>query len=416
MITLISDLHLSDSTARSTINVPRLLQHLSRAFAYASEKKVEKLTLVLLGDIFEVLKSEVWLERSLRPWEACAPAHDEAVAEIIRRIIGANEEFFVGLQEMQSAYGSRLRMVYVPGNHDRPLHTEMGVTGRGLIRSKLPALNAGAEVFSEKFSDEEHALVAEHGHEWDPENRVGAGLAAVGDAVVIEFVLRLPVLVRKRLGAAADDDSIDFLYEFDNVRPHSPEVLLQWIGSNIALRRKKTSPDVQGEIKKALKEILGDFIALKDRVAFGSFDNIERRVDVLLRVVKGMTGHIENVASLLPAEAAMSPYPSRALDELLLQQRLGGDYCYFVCGHTHDPLVVPLDTGASRADRRVPVYFNTGTWRRVRRIAGDAPSGAPVKTFSCWDEECVVNIYSQDDQGLGFPQYEFYRLTSGAHV
>jgi hypothetical protein len=238
----------------------------------------------------------------------------------------------------------------------------------------------------------------------------------VGDAIVIEFVLRLPVLVRQRLGFAEDDDAIDFLYEFDNVRPHTPEVLLQWIGSNVALLGKKISPDIHSEIKKALKDILGDFISLQGKVAFGSFEAIERRVDLLLRVVKGMAGYIENVVSLLPADEATSPYPSLALDAFQFLQELGSDYRYFVCGHTHDPMVVPLDAGTSRAGQRVRVYFNTGTWRRVRRIAGGASGGEAVKAFSCWDEECVVNIYSRDDQGLGFPPYEFYRLTSGAHV
>jgi UDP-2,3-diacylglucosamine pyrophosphatase LpxH len=419
MITLVSDLHLSDTAARSTINVARLLNYLAGAFREAREKKVREIRLILLGDIFEVLKSEVWLERGVRPWEKATPAHQAAVAEIVGKIIGANASFFDGVNGLLREHEGRLRLQYVTGNHDRPLNKKvsMGAGARALLQSALPALASGPDgldQFTDGLFDPEHRLVAEHGHEFDPANRYEAGLAAVGDAVVIEFVLGLPLAVRRELGADEDDPRLDFLYELDNVRPHSPSVLVQWIESNLS-SDPGVGPRVNDAIPKALSTVLSNFIALKrGGVRFGSFEGIERRVEWLMQVLKHSSENYRRLADLFPEDEA-APYHSLALDRLRSLHDLGSEWRYFVCGHTHDPMLHPVDLGEDSADR-VCVYFNTGTWRRVRRVASGAPQGVRAKAFSCWEEQCVVNIYSPGDQGLGCPPYEFHRVTSGAYV
>lgn len=416
MITLVSDLHLSDTAARSTINVARLLNHLADTFREAREKKVREIRLILLGDIFEVLKSEVWLERGVRPWETATPAHQAAVAEIVGKIIGANASFFDGVNGLLREQEGRLRLQYVTGNHDRPLNKKisMGARARALLQSALPALASGPDQFTDGLFDEEHMLVAEHGHEFDPANRYEAGLAAVGDAVVIEFVLGLPLAVRRELGADEGDPRLDFLYEMDNVRPHSPSVLVQWIDSNLS-RDPGVSSRVNDAIPKALSAILSNFIALKKSgIRFGSFEGIERRVEWLMQALRRSSEDYRRLATFFPEDESV-PYHSLALDRLRSLHDFGSERRYFVCGHTHDPMLHPVDLGEDSADR-VRVYFNTGTWRRVRRVASGAPQGVRAKAFSCWEEQCVVNIYSPDDQGLGCPSYEFHRVTSGAYV
>lgn len=416
MITLVSDLHLSDTAARSTINVPRLLDHLARGFRAARAKKVKEFTLILLGDIFEVLKSEVWLDRGVRPWEVETPAHAEAVAEIVERIINANGPFFDGLNAMLREHEGRLHLQYVTGNHDRPLtkKVSMGALAREKLQAALPALASGAEQFTESLFKQEHKLVAEHGHELDPANHYDGEFAAVGDAVVIEFVLGLPRAVRHALGAEEDDPRLDFLYELDNVRPHSLRALVQWIDNSLASNPQLGSR-VNEELPNALRDILGRFISLKrGGVRFGSFEGIELRIELLLRALEHWTKDYKRLAKFLPDEGDAS-YPSHALSRLQYLHDSGGDWRYFVCGHTHDPEVIPFDMGEGTPNR-VRVYFNTGTWRRVRRVAAGTPRGAQVKAFSCWEEQCVVNIYCEEDQSLGFPPYEFQRLTSGAYV
>lgn len=416
MLTLVSDLHLSDSPARPTINVPRLLDHLAGAFAEARRKGVGEITLMLLGDILEVLKSEVWLERGVRPWEPFTPAQQDAVSEIVGKIIAANKTFFDGLNRMVEEHEGRLRVQYVTGNHDRPLWNdlEMGAGGRALLQSALPALSLRPEEqFIEKVFNPEHRVRAEHGHEFDPSNHYEPGLAAFGDAIVIELVLNLPREVRRGLGAAESDPDLDFLYELDNVRPHSPSALLQWIDHNLS-DNPALSSRVNEEIPKALRQILGNFRSLKKSVAFASFEGVERRMELLLWALERSADGYRRLANLLPQDDDSS-YHSSALTALQLLQDMGSNWRYFVCGHTHDPVIMPLDIGEG-VDDRVRVYFNTGTWRRVLRPTVWGSEGARVKAFSCWEEQCVVTVYGDDDRGRGYPPYEFHRLTSGAYV
>lgn len=423
MIILVSDLHLSDDPARSTINVRRLLDHLTQLMADARGKGIREITLVLLGDIFEILRSEVWVERQARPWQACTAVHVDVVSDIVGRVIAANEIFFERLSGLVKASEGRLRLLYIPGNHDRLINTEMGAKARELLLGKLPFLHASdgnpfghpEDRFPEQLVDEEHELVARHGHEFDPANRYEEGRAAVGDAIVIEFVQRLPMRVRQRLQLDEDEDAISFLDEMDNVRPHSLKVLMDWIDASLAGRNNIRSR-VLREIENALGETLDEILSLKRTVSFGSFAGVERRVGILLQALRSLNRRVglRSMARLLPGDESSPPYPAFALDALQLSQSLGGKFRYFVCGHTHDPMVVPLDMGRPLADR-VRYYINTGTWRRVYRVAGGVVRPRRAKAFSCVEEGCAVVVYSPEEQRLGHLPFEFQQLTTAPH-
>jgi UDP-2,3-diacylglucosamine pyrophosphatase LpxH len=420
MIILISDLHLSDDPAHSTLNVGRLLDHLKHVIDGARGKGIREITLVLLGDIFETLRSVVWVERRLRPWEGCTAAHVDAVSEIVRRIVAANEVFFERLSALVEAAEGHLHLLYIPGNHDRLMNTEMGAGARGLILSKLPSLRASDgkpfsdpdDRFPKQLVDEEHQLVARHGHEFDPANRYEDGRAAVGDAVVIEFVQRLPMRVRQRLPMKEDDDTLSFLDEMDNVRPHSLKVLVDWMHASLA-GRKDIRARVVKEVENALGETLDEILALKRSVSFGSFAGVERRVDLLLQALRGLNRRttLKTIARVLPGDSSAPPYPTFALDVLRLSQSLGGKFRYFVCGHTHDPVVVPLDPGRPVADR-ARHYINTGTWRRVYRVADSVIRPGRAQAFSCVEEGCAAIIYSPEEQRLVNLPFDFQQLTT----
>jgi len=68
MLLFISDLHLPDNAGSTPLNLSVLLDRLDQMLTWARDKGVEETTLVLLGDIFELLKSESWLRTSARPW------------------------------------------------------------------------------------------------------------------------------------------------------------------------------------------------------------------------------------------------------------------------------------------------------------------------------------------------------------
>jgi UDP-2,3-diacylglucosamine pyrophosphatase LpxH len=414
MIVLVSDLHLAESPGRTTIEVAPLLRHLTNMIELADERKVKELTIVLLGDIFELLKSNLWLERGVRPWEApCTPEHVNIVTDIFQRIVSANEDFFSGLRALTQKH-EFVKLLYIPGNHDRALNTEMGKEARRALRDRLPLTGSGDQEFPDDLLDEEHKLIAHHGHEWDMENRYVRDSAALGDAVVIEFVLQLPHLVLKKLGTGDGDSTFNFLFEIDNVRPHSPEVLWQWVEASAA-GVEKAHPDIARAIRESLDEVVNRLNLLMRKGNFESYVTAKRRFDSLTWLLKKAIKYLDykRVVRMLPA-GELDAYPDIALHNLKSMQDRGRDFRYFVCGHTHNPLMVPLEIGPP-STHLVGMYLNTGTWRRVRRLASSNNLGAQAAAFSCWNEECVVSIYNEEEQGLGYPSYDFYRVTRGAN-
>ena len=102
MLVFISDLHLTDGTSGETINAgafrifrERLLD-LARAASWrtgAKYKPIDRLDLVLLGDILDVIRSSQWLARNTRPWsDPSTAAFQEKVAAITDAILEKNEK------------------------------------------------------------------------------------------------------------------------------------------------------------------------------------------------------------------------------------------------------------------------------------------------------------------------------------
>lgn len=90
-------------------------------------------------------------------------------------------------------------------------------------------------------------------------------------------------------------------------------------------------------------------------------------------------------------------------------RRDSNSYRLLLSGHTHLPELKPLDLPGRRP---VPVYLNTGAWRRVHFRVGSTKR-LQVQ-FETWDEECVITTYSPEESGrLGLPSYEFHRATRG---
>ncbi len=119
MLIFVSDLHLADTVERSTFDTWSFLQQLIRIMERALDTGVEKVTLVLLGDIFEILKSKKWIERQVRPWETVTQDHIDTVALIFDAIVASNPQFFAGLSKLAADY-SFFRIEYVPGTTIAP--------------------------------------------------------------------------------------------------------------------------------------------------------------------------------------------------------------------------------------------------------------------------------------------------------
>src|SRR5579883_1525297 len=61
MLLFVSDLHLCDGSVPPAIRIPDFVRTLSGVAQTAEAERVEALDVVLLGDIFEMLKTPTWL-------------------------------------------------------------------------------------------------------------------------------------------------------------------------------------------------------------------------------------------------------------------------------------------------------------------------------------------------------------------
>src|SRR5262245_28343476 len=101
MLIFASDLHLADH-GPSPFSFRQFLSELELLVEHGRRNGAEKIKIILLGDIFEILKSEIWIERDVRPWEATTPSHELAVDAIVRAIYERNKELFDGLKSLQA--------------------------------------------------------------------------------------------------------------------------------------------------------------------------------------------------------------------------------------------------------------------------------------------------------------------------
>lgn len=413
MLGFVSDLHLSDTTARATIDVAYFIEQLGLLAKYAEEKKIEQLKIVLLGDIFEVLKSTKWLEHDVRPWQPCKVTHVDTVAGIFKDILESNPSFFEGLRKLVADYPF-VKLEYIPGNHDLPLNTEMGVKARESLTKSLPLQVSGAEAFQNYLIDESHGVIARHGHEWDSSNRYGNGLSAIGDVIVIDLLLQLPIIVARNIGIEVDDPRLIFLHELDNVRPQSPGVMAQW-----TLRGLDSLNNLEVSGRKAVENALHEVASLlKAAIGSSRFESIELGtwwMSFLTKLAPAIVKHLGSLSllrHLVGDDLEMAgPYREYALNDFEMADLLGGNFRYIICGHTHRPQLVPLDLVGR--DQRARLYLNTGTWRRVHSFPSVASGTDGNAAFAQWDEQCLVTIYSDKERSIGFPAYEFNRITRG---
>src|ERR1700712_2243971 len=145
MLVIVSDFHFSDGTAvpaNWNVNSRAIELLLREIYRQAVRKEVKELYLVLLGDMFDTLRSELWLEATLadRPWGdpraievgfELSPAARLIARQITQRIIDQNRVALDLLAGRAAASGSAtdpellpppgipVHRVFIPGNHDR---------------------------------------------------------------------------------------------------------------------------------------------------------------------------------------------------------------------------------------------------------------------------------------------------------
>lgn len=120
MLVFVSDMHLTDQTLAPSV-CPEALEQLTKEVRQIA-KKVKKVKLIFLGDIFDVLRSSHWLVKisgdsflytpvSIRPWHAVDAPLERVVSTILADIKKSYLYFFKELSGIEN-----VESIWVSGN------------------------------------------------------------------------------------------------------------------------------------------------------------------------------------------------------------------------------------------------------------------------------------------------------------
>jgi UDP-2,3-diacylglucosamine pyrophosphatase LpxH len=294
----LSDLHLGDGKERDDFQYHQQFDELVRE---VSEKST-RVEMVLLGDIFDLIRTQKYYEFEGLP-------HPEVKLKVMEDITEQHVPFFETLKSFTGRTGNQLR--YVIGNHDFGFYLDPRL--QGMVREKF-----GLILTPEKrYRDESLGIWAEHGHQHDIINNTFNEDEtpieySLGDKIVVEIVDKFFDEVRKKQGELGIDPAI--INDLDNVRPQS--AIVNWLDYI----------NEQGGLKRLYYETITSFIV----------SNADQVATLVWDFLRG-----EYQPNLLKAARELA--------------KKDATKC-IIFGHTHDPLDKALPKGAR--------YLNTGTWRK----------------------------------------------------
>jgi UDP-2,3-diacylglucosamine pyrophosphatase LpxH len=445
MLTIISDLHLTDDTSGSSISPGAfaLLQERLTDLAWGAScrrdgayRPIERVDLLLLGDVLDVIRSSRWLEGRVRPWDdSTSPAFVDMVTRITGDILRHNQEALAefrklaehgvaipaatrdGRQADRELLPVPVRIHYMVGNHDWFLH----LPGEGYHRiRRAVAAHMGlatppdAPFPHEAWENNEllqtmrrHKVFARHGDVYDPFNYEGdRNASSLGDVIVIELLNRFGAQVERELGDDLPESALVGLREIDNIRPRL--LVPVWIDG--LLERSCPQPAVRKQVKKIWDALADEFLEqpfVRNRDTWCPIDivdGLQKALKFTRRLSVGWASWIAQWMWQLRG-ASCASFHEHALTEQDFRNRRAKHIVY---GHTHFPEVVPLDASFAEGYVLHQAYFNTGTWRRVYEQTRFAPSEhefIPADTLT-------YLAFFKDDERRGRP-YETWSGTLG---
>lgn len=425
MLVLLSDLHLTDETTACNIHSSAFELLAEEIAVAAARSKAMEAHIVLLGDIYDLVRTSYWLEidPAERPWNGkldpdTAMNRNAAVVEgHYRRVLDAvlSMPASNALRDTIARCG-RLdvpcRVSYVIGNHDRMLHNYPSLRDR--IIQAVPGMTPGSFVTS--VSLPEYGLLARHGHEWDeichgwkfhnkvlrPDKPLGQfdprvyHVQALGEPITAELMSGIVWRIGRHPGAAKLYDAI---IDVNNVRPMTDAFLwLEWFG------REHLSHENRQIVFDAFRESVE---ALLDTELAKRWDEMERelwvfrgditdRLSQLLGYMKGKSFEdMEKLAGLL---RKFSDLFGSSKDENVEGARtewrngIPKETQFVAYGHTHE---ARHDYFTARDNGTVDMYINTGTYLPLIQRTHDNQAFAKAHQMT------LARIYRDDEDGTG---------------
>jgi hypothetical protein len=446
MLVIISDLHLTDGTHGVSLPAEAFrlfaerLQDLAVAASHRADggyRPIERIDLLLLGDVLDCIRSTHWLQGEVRPWsDPHTPEFYHTVTRLTGDILRRNE---ASVHVLRSLAGDGAISVpatqtgtidsctewiavpvstfYLVGNHDWFYHLPGPHYDRlrKTLVDQLGLANAANQPFPHDPAECEpvletmrrHKILARHGDIYDPLNfEEDRNASSLGDAIVIELVGRFVTEVDRDLGHDLPDATLAGLREIDSIRP----TLLTPVWIDGLLERTCSMPAQRKKVKAIWDRLTDRLLALafvRSRDPWGSID----LVDGLARLLKfnkrlnngwatAILGWLQHIGG--PGDGS---YHRHALAEQDFRNRRAKHIVY---GHTHFAESVPLDASYAEGYVLNQVYFNAGTWRRVYRQTQHAPA---EHEFIAADNMTYLAFFQGDERG-GRP-YETWSGTLG---
>jgi UDP-2,3-diacylglucosamine pyrophosphatase LpxH len=359
MLVFVSDMHMADNPAGDPVSDADLQGFLDELAQWVEAGPV---TLVLLGDIIDFLRSpkweELWRQHNSAPWSAMTADFsnfpgsyaESCLLEVQQGVKARYPQLSATLKALVDT--GTLKIIYVPGNHDFML--QLSPSLREEVRQFLSLTNDPGRIFAPVYMDAEASVYATHGHTYDPVNYhlVPEGLWAFGDAIVLRLVNRFQSATGEALGLNPGTELGRRLADIDNVEPLSDvPIYVRWLSEQLTVANQRRR--VLAVWKQTVNEVLALPEFLDD--AYNDPQITAARTGLKLSTQLGLAELVVHFSAL---------FPDLGTDYSQAAAGLAGSlpYRFVVFGHTHDPAMIPLPVSVAG---KPAYYVNTGSWRRI---------------------------------------------------
>jgi UDP-2,3-diacylglucosamine pyrophosphatase LpxH len=420
MLVMLSDLHFTDGTTATNPHETAFELLGEELAATAKAKKATEINVVLLGDIFDLERSDYWHRNNVppdkRPWGGAQldpstgmnpdPSVETQFNKILEAILQesvkpkSSRVLIEAIGKLKDVAGRPARVTYVIGNHDRVLNNF-----ESLKQQVVAAFDPVSVTFDNEFRSDEYGVLARHGHVLDEHChgwrfltkvlKKGADIGrldaptyrvmAIGEVVTAELMAGLVYYAREMLPGPAHKAFINTLMEVNNLRPMTD--FIRWITWLMKQQSKEYIEVSTKALRKALDGLLDSTFARRwdgvkaDFIVSGDITDFLSKGRTLLRREGGVDALQKLIPIIEKIDSALDLVTGRKGKDTLVcgaekefsGGQLPGEIQYVVYGHSHG---ARQDCFSATREGRVQMYINTGTFLPVIERVADKQSFA----------------------------------------
>lgn len=371
---------------------------------YKRKFQTRSVRLVLNGDIFEILRTPVWLQQNLRPYHEGLPPAElrDVVLTVLDKIEEDNRDFLTALRQIfvqkrddrglaiPEFSDMSFEIIYLPGNHDRLVNAWPETRRKVRELLGMPAKDDPFPhelTFRHKEAGARYGVLIRHGHEYDRFNYVAAEpgekpehrylRSPLGDVLALEvgaaLAYKFRELYSETMKKPREGEAYRKLYlallDFDDVRPdHTTFDYLTYALNRIT---SEVGKDIKDEVAELMRPVLWEacrvilknpFFKRPGTPWLSRFMTTPVVAACLLWFLKVVPASklvwLVKTALMLKGFVEKAEPASYAAQETLLKK---GEIDLVIAGHTHHHDQVPLESSGPQA----AYFLDTGTWRTL---------------------------------------------------